>query len=59
MAQEREPSDRLTEEESGLDVHHGGQQEAAEEEGVEQGKPVSVKPISRCLPNAQQPTRGP
>ena len=36
MAQEREPSERLTEEESGLDVHHGGQQEAAEEEGVQQ-----------------------
>ena len=36
MAQEREPSRRLTEEESGQDVHQGGQQEAAEEEGVEQ-----------------------
>ena len=36
MEQEREPSRRLTEEESGLDVHHGGQQEAAEEEAVEQ-----------------------
>jgi hypothetical protein len=36
MEQEREPSRRLTEEESGQDVHHGGQQEAAEEEGVEQ-----------------------
>ena len=36
MEQERETSDRLTEEESGLDVHHGGQQEAAEEEGVQQ-----------------------
>jgi hypothetical protein len=36
MEQEREPSRRLTEEESGRDVHHGGQQEAAEEEGVEQ-----------------------
>ena len=36
MEQEREPSRRLTEEESGQDVHQGGQQEAAEEEGVEQ-----------------------
>ena len=36
MEQEREPSRRLTEEESGEDVHRGGQQEAAEEEGVEQ-----------------------
>ena len=36
MDQEREPSRRLTEEESGRDVHQGGQQEAAEEEGVEQ-----------------------
>ena len=36
MAQEREPSRPLTEEESGQDVHRGGQQEAAEEEGVEQ-----------------------
>ena len=36
MEQEREPSRRLTEEESGQDVHQGGQEEAAEEEGVEQ-----------------------
>ena len=36
MDQEREPSRRLTEEESGQDVHQGGQQEAAEAEGVEQ-----------------------
>lgn len=36
MTQEREPSRRLTDEESGQDVHRGGQQEAAEEEGVEQ-----------------------
>ena len=35
MEQEREPSRPLIEEESGQDVHHGGQQEAAEEEGVE------------------------
>jgi hypothetical protein len=35
MEQERETSDRLTKEESGLDVHHGGQQ-VAEEDGVQQ-----------------------
>ncbi len=47
MEQEREPSRRLTDEESGEDVHQGGQEEAAEEEGVQQeaGQPEADQQV--------------